>query len=575
MARSTITLCSLLASTAFAAGTWTPRQIRDLNQTLGGRVQILEPFARPCFSIYEGRPAGRDADECRELQDKYASPTFRSQFAGAYMYEESSMCASNASSTDKCLLDAANPRDEAAYRGVSCNQGNVPAYYIEVREANDAVEAFRHAGRGGGRLVIKNSGHSFQEDSSQKGALMLWTRRLQSLVRDDKFVPEGCPAGDTHDAITAGAGVNCGEAYAFADEHNATMLCAYSPTVGVSGGWVQNGGHSVMSTTLGLGADRVVQFTVVTPDGRLRVANRCKNADLFWALRGGGGGTFGLVVDSTHRVEPRMPVAVASVAVDAGNRDHVYGFMETLVDSALDLARDGWGGHIYGNRIVYLTPAIQSLARARQSVDRIVRFAEDHGGSANVSIAPSFYAFFEQYVLGGAFSVGTLNILNTRLVPATVFATPALAARFKRHLRDVVDAGRLPYVPVVGPYMYGAATEGTSVQPAWRTALWEYGNPAAWTWNSTLDERLAVVRDMQRQTAELVSLTPGGGTYRNEGNPFNPDWRHEYYGAPYDRLLRIKNKYDPAGLLKCWKCIGWTDEDAKQSCYSAFDGVKA
>jgi FAD/FMN-containing dehydrogenase len=568
------TLFSVVASSAIAtaAAAWSPSAIRDLNQTLGGRVQLLEPFARPCFSIYQGKQAGRDADKCSLIQRDYSSPLLRTQYPGAYMYEESSMCASNTSSTDKCLLNPANPQDEGAYKTTSCNQGNVPAYYISVEDARDATLAFRHAARCGGRLVIKNSGHSFMYDSSERGALMLWTRNLRSLSRDERFVPQGCPAHETFNTITTGAGVNCGEAYEFADRTNATILCAYSPTVGLSGGWVQNGGHSVMSTALGLGADRVVQFTVVTPDGVVRVANRCRNKDLFWALRGGGGGTFGLVIDSTHRVEPRIPIGVASIGIDAGNKDAVYGFMETLVDTALDLARDGWGGHIYGNKIVYVTPLMNTPDTARKSMARIIDFAERNGGTANVSIAPSFYSFFGDYVLSGAFSVGTLTLLNTRLLPAHVFSDPQLSGNFKKHLRDFVYAGGLPYVPVVGPYMYKDATSGTSMQPAWRTAVWEYGNPSSWAWNSTLDERAQVVRQMREQTAELVALAPAGGVYRNEANVFEGDWRREYYGAPYDRLLEIKNRYDPGRLLRCWKCIGWTDEDAKGTCYGAFEG---
>jgi hypothetical protein len=49
-----------------------------------------------------------------------------------------------------------------------------------------------------------------------------------------------------------------------------------------------------------------LQYTVVTPNGKVVVANKCQNSDLFWALRGGGGGTFGVVLDSTHKVEPNF-----------------------------------------------------------------------------------------------------------------------------------------------------------------------------------------------------------------------------------------------------------------------------
>jgi len=53
-----------------------------------------------------------------------------------------------------------------------------------------------------------------------------------------------------------------------------------------------------------------LEIKVVTPDGQLRIANQCQNSDLFWALRGGGGGTFGVVLEATSMVEKQMPLQV-------------------------------------------------------------------------------------------------------------------------------------------------------------------------------------------------------------------------------------------------------------------------
>jgi FAD/FMN-containing dehydrogenase len=60
--------------------------------------------------------------------------------------------------------------------------------------------------------------------------------------------------------------------------------------VSVAGGWAQNAGHAPLSPKYGLGADQPVEYKVVTADGELKVANAVSNPDLFWALRGGGGG---------------------------------------------------------------------------------------------------------------------------------------------------------------------------------------------------------------------------------------------------------------------------------------------
>lgn len=571
-----VLLYGVFASLAAGTSHGAPSQeqyMRALNDSLGGRVHANEPFAKPCFSIYEGKHVGRDDGLCAERRANYSSPTYRNQFPGAYMYEQSSICASDKTSADKCLLDTKNPSNGQATDNIDCKQGNIPSYYVEVREANDAVQAFKYARLSGSKLAIKNSGHSFMEDNSQKGALLLWTRNLRSLDHDENFVPEGCSSDETFNAITTGAGVNCGEAYEFADKKGVTILCGYSPTVGLSGGWVQNGGHSVLSNVYGLGADRVLQFTVATPDGKVRVANKCQNRNLFWALRGGGGGTFGVVIDSTHLVEPAMALGVASVGVPAKDKEAVKGFMELLVDTAVDMAEDGWGGHIYGNYFVHVTPKMTTQEAATKSLAKIVSYVEKHGGTANITVLPTWYSFFDKYVLSGAFAVGGLSILNTRLVPTDVFTKADLSDKYKSHLRDFVQGGGLPYIPVVSPYVYNGSREATSVQPAWYTSLWEYGNPAYWQWNSTFEERVEVVKGMQKQTETIKELTPGGGTYRNEANPFIVDWQQEYFGHHYEELLKIKKRYDPKGLLKCWHCVGWTDEDVDGSCYKEFKNI--
>lgn len=72
----------------------------------------------------------------------------------------------------------------------------------------------------------------------------------------------------------------------------------------------QGGGHSALSPALGLAVDRVLQFKIVTPDGRYRTVNKCQNEDIFFALRGGGGGTFGVVLESTFVASPRVTLQV-------------------------------------------------------------------------------------------------------------------------------------------------------------------------------------------------------------------------------------------------------------------------
>lgn len=75
-------------------------------------------------------------------------------------------------------------------------------------------------------------------------------------------------------------------------------------TVSAAGGWLQGGGLSFTSRKYGIGVDNVVDFRVVLANGTLLVADACTNPDLFWALRGGGGGTYGVVTHVHYKVYP-------------------------------------------------------------------------------------------------------------------------------------------------------------------------------------------------------------------------------------------------------------------------------
>ena len=575
--RTILPLAGLLAKHALAGkGTVDSMDaIEALNRSLGGRVHRLEPFALPCFTEFEGEAREQDEELCAERQANYRLPDYRSQIPGAYMYEQSAICASDKTSQDQCLLDTDNPANSDAWIDTECRLGNLPSYYIEVQQANDVVEAFNYARNTGGTLSIKNSGHTYVKDSSMQDSLMLWTRKLNHLSRDTEFAPEGCSDDETFDAITTGAGVSCGEAYEYANQENVTLICGYSPTVGISGGWVQGAGHSVLTPVYGLGVDRVLQFTVVTPDGSVRKANKYQNSDLFWALRGGGGGTFGVVLDSTHKVDPATSMAVASIGIPADDKE-VYGqWMDLLVDTAIDLAEDGWGGHVYGNSLVHVSPTLRSIEEAEKSMGKIIEFAEAHGGSVTVHMSSTWYSFFQEYVLSGSVAVGNLNIINTRLVPNSVFEDAKLAQNLKDLFRNVIAGGGSPYIPVSSPYLRKPEAGETSAHPVWYESLWEVGQPSYWPWNSTFEERIATAENMQRQTEKQRAAMPGGAVYMNEANPFSDNWEEEYWGDNYGRLLAIKDKYDPNRLLRCWRCVGWTQEDAEASCYSAFDNLEA
>lgn len=110
-----------------------------------------------------------------------------------------------------------------------------------------------------------------------------------------------------------GAGVQAPEAQAAANAHGLVVVEGDCPSVGIAGGYIQGGGASPLGSKFGLAVDQALEWEVVTAPGELLIANQSQNEDLYWALSGGGGGTYGMVLSVTVRLHPNMPVASATL----------------------------------------------------------------------------------------------------------------------------------------------------------------------------------------------------------------------------------------------------------------------
>ncbi|KAJ0109055.1 isoamyl alcohol [Diaporthe amygdali] len=547
------------------------------NTTVNGRLQYQLPLALPCFSTYNGLPNVFNEALCSQIRENYTSPSFRVGVAGVTMNSQNDACLSYPD--DQCLLDSTLSPAPIPASNISCNQGNLGSYVLEVQDETDVIAAFDLARQFRLPLSIKNSGHDYMTRNTAKGSLTLWVHNLQNMTYHETFNPKGCSVEDTDHvygtALTIGTGVSSDDATIFATAHNSTLLVGSSPTVAVSGGWVLGAGHSVLSPVYGLGIDRVVQFTVVTPDGTLRTANACQNEDLFWALRGGGGGTFGVVLDATHRVEPVMPIAIADMKLPSNaSEDTALEWIALQAQHALSFARQGWGGHAAGTYMTHVNPMrkIANIsdggAAAKKSMKVAGDFILSNGGTSVVEILPSWSEAWQKYIKPAARPVGSIPLLGGRLWPQSLFETQEGVNTTLDYVKSVVQFGASPssaYIPADMPFLVEGSSAGydtnTSTHPAFYSALWIHGGRASIAWNSSYSERLDAAINLTRSTelAEEV-IGPEGGAYVHESNMFTKNWQRSYWGTNYDRLLEIKHKYDPDLLLNCWKCVGFQDE---------------
>jgi len=402
--------------------------------------------------------------------------------------------------------------------------------------------------------------------------LALWVHPLKNLTRTQEFIPEGCSQYTAVDSITTGAGVSADEVYKFAEDEGVLIIGPYAPSIGISGGWVQAGGHSVLSPVYGLGIDRVLQYKIITTDGVLRIANECQNPDLFWALRGGGGGTFGVVIESTHKVENAISLIVSQIKFTP-NATTGTEWWSLLINNSLTWANDGWGGHFTSTQLISVTPLL-NLSSAISSMSPVADFATANGGNVIIESLPSWYAFYEKYLLPNEAPVAGARILASRLIPVSLFSNDEGKQTLLDFFEYLISIGISPYVPVTAPWLYPWISNSTSATPAWRNALWEVGMAYTWAYNSTVAERETAVEFHRNLTAKVEEITPGGGMYFNEADPFTVEWKENWWGLEnYKKLLKIKKKYDMDGLLSCWKCVGFEEEAAgeKFPCYAAYD----
>lgn len=180
-----------------------------------------------------------------------------------------------------------------------CELGNYPSYVVNVTEAGDVQGALAFAQKHNVRIIIKNTGHDYLGKSTGKRSLSLWTHNL----KNKEYIPNYKASYYQGPAAKLGAGIEGFEAYALANSTGHRIVGGTCPTVGIVVGYTQGGGHSILSSSYGVAADNVLEWEVVTVDGRHLTATPTQNADLYWALSGGGGGTtFGVVLSMTARL---------------------------------------------------------------------------------------------------------------------------------------------------------------------------------------------------------------------------------------------------------------------------------
>ncbi|KAK7612538.1 hypothetical protein IWX49DRAFT_585211 [Phyllosticta citricarpa] len=557
-------------------------QWRALNTSLGGQLRITEPMASSCF---EGS-SNYDAKQCAWVQSRYGDDMARSSVYGAMQNLQWEGCGEQ-----ECLVKTG--KLQSAPIQEFCSLGALSAYYVNATTTDDVIQTLKFVNKTGVRLSIKNSGHDYLGRSVAANSLALWTRNIRNLEYHENFSLHNCD--ESHENIgVIGAGVSAGEARDFFQARGMDITLGAVGTVGPAGGFGQGAGHGPFGPSYGLMVDQAVEFDVVTADGVFRTINECNEPDLFWAMRGGGGGTYAVLINYKFKVHPHVQFNTYSFLANITNtpediRDSwVYrAVLHAFVQSQPFWSANNISGYNFfchdkiETHLVY--PSNKPLSHL---IDLTSEWANFLTSLPGLSIHKHAYEHFNTYKDWATDSdyhwiiqrnaPGGMAVVETgRLVPRSLFEPGESTSALVDALLNGLAAGaKVPgfmlQVYATTPANTPDSEGATSAHPGWRDALWTIDFVSGY-WDGTPKAAVAKLWKASRTAIGFIKkLTPGGGCYLNEADYGEEEWQQTFFGANYDKLLSIKRKWDPTSLFRCWKCVGWEGfDDRLDSCYGS------
>jgi FAD/FMN-containing dehydrogenase len=425
------------------------------------------------------------------------------------------------------LFRPGDPGYPAAKQGYfTMYDDRVPAAVVGAARVEDVQAAVGFAARHGLPVAARSGGHSYPGYSTVDGGIVVDLSRFAGIgVR---------PGG----RAVIGAGARLGAIATTLAAAGRVLPAGSCESVGIAG-LALGGGVGLVDRKHGLTCDHLETARIVTADGRVRTASATSEPDLFWALRGGGGGNFGIVTGFTFRTVPAAAVATFRLEFPAGALAALLGaWQEWLPEtpdelwSGLDVA----AGHAKVNG-TFLGPEGRLGALLDDLVRRVGTPATERQGRVLDHL--SALRSFDDRESRPAGAVARAAYVGTSRMLTRPLADPAAVA-------DVLT--RDPRVGTLADSAGGAIARVGVRETAFphRKALASFqflhGAEAADGGEAEARRSLAAVRD---------GLGPEFGTtgYVNYLDPEMPDWAEAYYGPNLPKLRAVARKYDPHAVF--------------------------
>ncbi|KAL1616259.1 hypothetical protein SLS54_008552 [Diplodia seriata] len=465
----------------------------------------------------------------------------------------------------------------------SCTLGDMPVLAVNVTTEDDIVKTIRFAKSKNLRLVIKSTGHDILKRSTGYGSLSIWLHNFRNGVdyhESYSSVNTCAKTNWTGSAFTIKGAYAWSDVYPLADEKGVMLVGGNNKGPCSTGGWTQGGGHSGLGRYFGTGSDQVLSARVVLASGEIVNASPCSHPDLFTALRGGGPGTYGVVTAMTFKAFPTQNVTVTYIEASSptNNTAAFLDVMALFYSSFPYLSDAGFAGYgswsvgspapLVANHTMAYTQSLTLLnsteAHAIAKFAPVLAKVLPYNATADIAINiahksfPDWASFFNTKPDTVA-PVGAVGVSASRLLHANALTADATL------LRDSLEAmaGSPDQQTYHNINLHGGAIfthaqldpYSALLLPAWRKAYVHDIVARRWNGDRAHDEEVA--RDIREVKVQAMKrLAPDSGSYMNEADYGNVDWKEDFYGESWTRLSQIKMRYDPDGLFYCLTCVG-------------------
>jgi FAD/FMN-containing dehydrogenase len=445
---------------------WPPPSAWDtLNATVSGNLIATIPPGAVCHpeQIYY------NSTTCAEVAKLWTT-------SWAFHSDNPVSVAENNWTNDSCLPDPHYP----------CSGVGYPVYVINASKPEHVRSGIHFARENKIRLVVKGTGHDFRGRTVAPYSLSIWTRNLRGLFYHHSY--HTCRSLRQQDlnrysgpALTISAGENLGAAFAHAHQHGSMILVGSSATVGV-GGFLTGGGQSLLSPQKGLAVDSVLEATLVLPSGEIVTANACQNADIFWAVRGGGGGTLGVVLSFTVKAFLSEPITSLSLGFQSPTL-HDDKFWEAMTYMAAQfplMSNSGvtvFASLIPGNATIpsIFQGTFQGLNQSTDQTTAIIKPLAEHFNSSYGSDIQAQVTNIQDYSSYYDWFVAQQSDATTPLGLDLAFGSRILDEKALKHsnlstlLRKAAGTTGVAFNGVAGPGTHAYPGDFNAATPAWRT----------------------------------------------------------------------------------------------------------